>query len=220
LKLYSAMQLHYSFWLLERENIFEVLRKNENISQFNMKSPQCNEKQKILLVGGCYPAKAAVASAVARCSSFEIVTEQTDEQKIEVVIYCEDQPDLLIIDNLRKIAKILVLIASVDVCSDLFLTIKPFQTQGSIPALLEQIYRLKDFLENKADLIPNLTDRQKKVLCSYCAYRPLAQSLSELKMGRTMFFDTLTELRCVFSVRENHELRQKFTAATLDLLSQ
>jgi hypothetical protein len=185
-----------------------------------MRSPEYDEKRKILLLGGFYPAKAAVASAVARCSSFEIVTEQTDDQKIEVVIYCEDQPDLVIIDKLRKLAKILVLIASVDIYSDLFLPIQPFQTQDSIPALLEQIYRLKDFLENKADLIPNLTNRQKKVLCSYCAYKPLTQSLSELRMGRTMFFDTLTELRCIFSVRGNQELRQKFTAATLDLLSQ
>jgi hypothetical protein len=187
-----------------------------------MRSPQRNKKQKILLVGGCYLAKVAIASALTRCSTFEIITEENirEGQKIEVVIYCDDKPDLVIIDKLRKLSKTLVLVSSVDVCSDLFIQIKPFQLQDAIPVIMEQICKIKDFLEKRIDLIPSLTNRQKKVLRSYCACKPLAQSLSELRMGRTVFFDILTELRCVFNVRENQELRHKFTAAALDLLSQ
>jgi hypothetical protein len=183
--------------------------------------------QTIAILGDHHPAKVAVASAVARCSNFKAVTLQINEisskksGEVSIAVYiCEVEPDLALIKRLRRISRALILIANMDSHSDLFIPIEVFKIQDSLLGLLEQVCRLKDFLEKKIDRAPKLTDLQKNTLCSYCSCKSLSESLVELGIGRSLFFETLSELRCIFGVQGNCELRQKFTASTLALISR
>jgi hypothetical protein len=183
--------------------------------------------QTIAILSDHHAAKVAIASSIARCSDFQAVTlhineissMKTDEVSIAVYI-CVRDPDVAVIKELRRVSKALILIASIDLDSDLFMPIEAFKIQDSILGLLEQVCRLKDFLEKKIDHAPKLTDLQRNTLCSYCSCKSIDESLLELGIGRSLYFETLSELRNVLGVQENCELRQKFTASTLALISR
>jgi hypothetical protein len=183
--------------------------------------------QKIAILSDHHAAKVAIASSIARCSDFQAVTLHLNEissmktDEVSIVVYiCARDPDVAVIKKLRRVGKALILIASIDLHSDLFIPIEVFMIQDSILGLLEQVCRLKDFLEAKIDRAPKLTDLQRNTLCSYCSCKSLSESLLELGIGRSLYFETLAELRCVLGVQGNCELRQKFTASTLALISR
>jgi DNA-binding CsgD family transcriptional regulator len=168
----------------------------------------------ILLLADNSPVKIAVTVFLDSCPNIQSLdlclkdTAYIDIDNVDGAIYIDLEPDLQIVDRLRRTSRQLILIASRDENSDLFIPACAFSKSDTA---IVAIHNIKNVLQPPERLpeLANLTPRQTAILALMLGGCTKGEILAKLEICPRTYQIQLDKIRMLFGVANNERLIAK-----------
>lgn len=166
---------------------------------------------KVLVVGSNSPAKINIITSLNLCLNVQITDSCPSEilfanlEDVDCSIYIDSSPNINLIDQLRKIRKPLVLVASAYCRSDLFISLNAFNNATTATDAICQIRSILNRLEHIPEL-GNLPPRQKEILSLVLVGKTKEEIIDMLGICPRTYQKQLDKARSLFGVTSNEKL--------------
>jgi DNA-binding CsgD family transcriptional regulator len=168
----------------------------------------------ILLLADNSPVKIAVTVFLDSCPNIQSIdlcledTAYVDIDRVDGAIYIDPEPNLQIVDRLRQTSRLLILIATRDEQSDLFIPAGAFTKSHTA---IDAIHNIKNVLQPPArpSELANLTPRQTEILALMLGGCTKGEILARLDICPRTYQIQLGKIRMLFGVANNERLIAK-----------